>query len=453
MMFDLFQFKFYNCNNLYIFYYHSKVLLVSVKEFEKMKNEKLKKIRKILRGKWWQINESLNFSNNIIDNFSIFCSKIPKSLKNLIFYLIESSIILSYTIFCLKGDLYLSIYLINGEEKYSKKKIKIIYLGNQNENLFIWDNLFLYPPKIKKIGKLPLLKLKKKLYDIIKDKDAIFIKSHSFYSKFFEKKGFISIPEWVSTELETSLSFDKIENKFTGSGKEDIRKIKKNCFSYCMDSRIETFKTFYKDMYLPYLSWRYSKSAEYASYSAMLYLFIRNSRLMLIKSKNDLIAGSLFSVKNKVATATCTGILKDKFEYFKKGASSASYYFLIKWAKDNCIEKVNFGKCRPFINNGLLVYKLKWGTSVKRPKDPFLNTISFLPLRESEAMLSFLLNNPLILSNKKRLIGLRFQQENICYSNNNFENNKKHNVPGLERIETTCPRQFICECKEKFKLN
>ena len=78
------------------------------------------------------------------------------------------------------------------------------------------------------------------------------------------------------------------------------------------------------------------------------------------------------------------------------GASLADrYYHAILWAKEKGHTQLDFGHCGPFLNDGILLYKKRWGMRMKRSRTK--HRMLFLSVHRLNPYLeTFLTNNPLV---------------------------------------------------------
>ncbi len=203
--------------------------------------------------------------------------------------------------------------------------------------------------------------------------------------------------------LDIKEPLEKILSHFSKSVKEDIRKIKKHNYSYEITEDPKKLEMFYYKMYLPYIKWKHGKNAVCSNYFAIRQLFDSNNKLMLIKHKNEYVYGALFRVNNKKVTATYVGAIKEKYNLFKKGLGSTPYYFLIIWAKENNIKKIDFGQTRAFLNDGVTRFKRKWGTNFKKIKTPITNIYAIKTCNKSELIQNLKNDNPFIYLEKNNI--------------------------------------------------
>jgi hypothetical protein len=154
-------------------------------------------------------------------------------------------------------------------------------------------------------------------------------------------------------------------------------------------------------MYLPYLSNRHGNLGLETSLERMKRSF-ENGELLLIKDGEDIIAGVQidYKIMNGIPRTTQLGILSGDFHYVKKGALIAIYYYTIEYLKKNKHKKLSLGTTRPFINDGLLNFKLSWGANIVcETSTAFLLCI----LSHKKCLKTFLLSNPFICMDRNGL--------------------------------------------------
>lgn len=76
-------------------------------------------------------------------------------------------------------------------------------------------------------------------------------------------------------------------------------------------------------------------------------------------------------------------------------SGQAALFFLIKWAKGNGIEYLDYGLCSPFLKDGLFAYKKEWGMSICSRPECFASALKLFSV--DEACLSFLQGNPFVV--------------------------------------------------------
>ena len=353
-----------------------------------------------LRNPWWLQNGQTAISHKIVKDFTEFCcNHLPKPIRKFVFRVTDTISIIGSRLFLLICQLNLTAYLISEKERHSGEKITILFLSNSNSFSYLPDIIFSDEPQIKKIEKIHIWNVSKKLIENPYSIDAIFIKCDRFYSDYLQRRGLTIIPELISMTLDISESFEKIYNKFNKSAKEEIRRVKKYNYTYEIYQDLDKLKLFYNHMYMPYTYLRHGNLAICANFYTIRHLFERGGKLMLVKLDNEYVFGSLLFIKKNTVIGTHAGIMSGQIDCLKKSISAASYYFSIIWAKEKGANFLDFGTCRPFLNDGLFQYKKKWGASIEKSNGNF-EIFAFKKCRNSKGIQNFLENNPFICLNE-----------------------------------------------------
>lgn len=382
-----------------------------------MKNKNINLLFQTIKKPWWLVENPSKISQRILKKYTDFCcDNLPKPIRKRILFISDKINLAFIRIIFLFSQIYITMYLVKGREKHSGVDLSILLITNKEEFPYLSKIMFSESPQIERIERVFLWNIRKKLKKISPEIDSLFIRSDRFYSHYFEKQGFTIIPEWVTTTMDITKPIEDIYKKFSKSGKEDIRKVKKYNYSYELTEDLEKLKLFYYKMYLPYTSDRHGKSAICVNFHAIRHLFERDNKLMMIKYNDEYVFGSLFYVKRDKAIATYTGLMEGKDDCLKRSVSAASYYFLIQWAKENGINYLDFGKCRSFLNDGVFRYKRKWGTSIRKTDSNSPGVIAFKTCKSSEGNESFLLNNPFICLENNQLKVRIYKQKNQIIS-------------------------------------
>ena len=365
------------------------------------------------KGHWWAYTSEEGFNQRVFRSVvDRCCSDFPQPLKAVILALLASLGLWLLRVAMILCQCTLPVFFLQGQERTSKKPLTLLYSGDETSIPFLSSLVHHDTPQISSRGLLHLWNIRRILRNPIHSVDAAIVKCDRFYGGFLEKKGFIIIPEWVTMVLDTSPPFDDLHRNFSKSAKEDIRKIKRQGYSYEVTHDLDKLHLFYQDMYLPYAHWRYGPSAVCTSYAAIRLLFEKDNLLLLIKHNNEYVCGSPFSVKKDTIIATYAGVRKGHYDEVKKGLGAAPYYFLILWAKNHNINTINFGKCRPFLRDGNFQYKKKWGTVVKPSTSTYDGIFAFQPRSNSHAMKQVLINNPFLHKDHMTLKGRIYFERN-----------------------------------------
>jgi len=367
-------------------------------------------------------------NNAILKNESIFTTVFLLTKRRILFRI---------------KDLYLQIILIEGIEKHSNKKIKVLFCGDNYSFQYVSNILFqeiLETQYNKK--KYFILRLSKKLNYLSKRADVTIIKTDRFFSRYLQKKGFIIIPSWVNLKLDISKPLEDIVKNFKKSAKEDVNKVKKFNYTYKLTKSEKEFDQFYNEIRNPYFSKRVGDQAipGTTSYFELKNAFKKGS-LLLVKDGKQTISGFVVIQYKHSASPHFMGIKMENKLY--KTAGSALFYFFIKWAKEKDIPLLIFGLTRPFLNDGPFRFKRKWGMAASIDKRFFDMFAIKINNSCNEATESFFENNPFFYIKDNKLYGFIYLQSTLS-----IEDQKKL----LKRYYIDGPSDFnVIQTKEQLE--
>jgi hypothetical protein len=215
------------------------------------------------------------------------------------------------------------------------------------------------------------------------------------------------IPNWIRGEIDLAVAVQQI--KRSESVKTDLRKIRQYglCFEVTKEER--EFERFYHDMYLPYAN---------ETYAGMMFLmphedlrkFMAQSELLWVKNGAEKVAGLMLRSDGVISRAYVLGVKDGDPQYVKSGALGAAYYFAILHLTERGAQRLHLGGSRPFLRDGVLQYKKKWGIRIVDKSPQFF---VLTRTRNTRASLSFLANNPFFFETEDVLSGAIFNGRDL----------------------------------------
>jgi len=358
--------------------------------------------------------------------------------------------------YSIKGALFfvskfrLSVYLLQGREKWGGNSLTTLFLGDERGVLFFSDLLFSEEPVKESLGKVFVWKIKARLNLEIPGTDLIFIKMDGLLSRFLPRKGFIIIPEWILFMMDLSRPRQEVWNLSRNKNKtlgENLNKIKKQNYSYEMTRDPSKFEYFYHQMYLPHAWKRFGKVTVLTNFRDMEKAF-KKGQLLLIKRGNEYVSGNILKIDHDTVFSVSLGIKEGKIEYLKQGASTACYYFTILWAKERGYRWVDFGHCRSFLKDGVFNYKKRWGMGIKLSTQ--LRTVFGMKVCNfHQGVKTFLEKNPFIFVEQEKLKGLILVDQNHPLTLEEAQSLvKTYSIPGLDCLIVLSDQGFTQETKE-----
>ena len=226
-----------------------------------------------------------------------------------------------------------------------------------------------------------------------------------FMSRFL-KQDYLVLPN-VSFGLDLRMSTAALIRRMSRRRRRDLQKIKSFNYSYSISRNDERdFDFFYRQMYLPYTTKRFRKTAHIKEYLDTKAIFKGNGGILFLKKKEIAVAGILFQIKGKELYASSFGVYKGDESYIQDMASQATLFFLVEWAKKHGMESLDYGVSLPFFKGGVFTYKKEWGMAAEeqRNQSVLVLKLNFI----GQGSLSFLQQNPFIVADKNKLRGIVF---------------------------------------------
>jgi hypothetical protein len=174
----------------------------------------------------------------------------------------------------------------------------------------------------------------------------------------------VNLPYYIAQTAEIPPSGSNLLASFRDlSTTSNLSKIRKAGFDYCISHDPADLEVFYQTMYKPFIQGRHRDAARIPSWPSFKRIH-ENMELLLITKDNKQVAGALNLQTVDCYTGYANGVLNADGQLLRDGVVSAIYWFGIVEAHRRGCSTVNLGTSRPFLKNGVLAYKKKWGGHV-----------------------------------------------------------------------------------------
>jgi hypothetical protein len=189
------------------------------------------------------------------------------------------------------------------------------------------------------------------------------------------------------------------------STQNDLRKIHTGEFQYEITQDPAQLEFFYHHMYRPFILARHGDSGVIYPWENFKRSYDK-MEILLIRQAGQLVAGSLNRQTDNCYNLHLLGILNADREVIKRGGISAVWWFSLTEAFQRGCATLNMECARPFLRDGVLVYKKKWGGRIVMDhREP---EFWLLPCHDRGRMSRFLEENPLICAQDGWLVSLIF---------------------------------------------
>jgi hypothetical protein len=221
-----------------------------------------------------------------------------------------------------------------------------------------------------------------------------------------EREGYLLLPN-VSFSLDLRKPEAYIIGKMSGRRRKEIKKIGALNYSFTVSRGIdEDLNFFYWKMYLPHTRQRFGKSAYVKSFSELRAAYKENGGIIFVRKLGKPIAGIIFRIVKKTLYALSIGSIHLNEQGSRNYFHQAALFFLIKWAKEQGVESLDYGTSLPFFREGAFTYKKEWGMTIEEPQDRSFCALKLNCL--SSSTLHFIQQNPFIVLLNNMLKGIIF---------------------------------------------
>lgn len=140
------------------------------------------------------------------------------------------------------------------------------------------------------------------------------------------------------------------------------RRIRQHGLSYRLETEPAAIATFYRELYLPYVRWRFGDAC-HPRPQRQLERAARSGFLLQVRDRQRWLAGVVCRLTRNEVTALAFGLSTPYAELLHRGALSAASYFLIQWAESERLDAVNLLRSRPHLGDGVFEHKRRLGAT------------------------------------------------------------------------------------------
>lgn len=320
----------------------------------------------------------------------------------------------------------LNFWLLEGRERHSGEELLTLYAGHELNKNYLLHIIYAGRCEQRFLGKVWTWSLAQ----LVKGYPAFGLVVAETEEGYFNRLGGAEdfyIPCWIDGEVDIKGGAQTL--KTNESLRDDLRKVRKYGLQYEITKDVDKLGHFYHDMYSPHVIRMHGDRAALMSYEGMINR-IDNLELMLIRCGGEYIAGEIFLYQADGVRSWSLGVKDGNPIYVKQGAISALYYYRRIYLAGKGFDKYHAGATRPFLDDGVLQYKKKWGLKLTCPR-PGGWWLRYRP--QSSAGRAFMQKNPFVFRKDGALYGLLSGPSgNSIYRDEPASIPEKYDIPGLQ---------------------
>jgi hypothetical protein len=193
--------------------------------------------------------------------------------------------------------------------------------------------------------------------------------------------------------------------KTSTSLKDDLRRIRKHKIVCAVSRDAGELRAFYDNIYVPYIRARHGDLSLPDGWGVVAATAQSGDFIAARGADGAMIGGIVLGRTPSNLYARSIGLVRNDKAVLRTGAISALYLACFRQAEEYGYDRVGFGLTAPFLNDGLIRFKRKWGLRLLNQRDQGIwlrfNTAG-------AAVASFLIHNPFIYRHAGKLHGAVF---------------------------------------------
>jgi hypothetical protein len=298
-------------------------------------------------------------------------------------------------------------WILEGTERWSGEPLKIFFSGQLENRNFLVDLMFDPLCRIADAGKNWFWFAFRFAWRHYPDAGIRIVQIGHRWERLFRAPERFFIPSWVKGEIDIpkDIAWYKRHHLLRG----DLRKIRQNGYSYEVTNDLSAVDFFFNDMYVPYVRGIYGDHAFMESLDKVKQKWAR-CELLLITQAGEVVAGNVLRhEENGRAAAWILGVKEGRRDLVEQGALGALYYFNLQHLASRGYVVLDIGDSRPFLRDGVLRYKKKWGMRIT---GSYLAEPGFMLEYDGadSGARAFLGNNPFIADFNRKLVSVLFRK-------------------------------------------
>lgn len=249
----------------------------------------------------------------------------------------------------------------------------------------------------------------------------------------------IFIPGWLNGEIALPLADSVWRNQ---SVRSDLRRIRRQNFEFEVTHDAAQFRDYNRNMHVPFIVRTHGAAAFFDPLAEWRPRFTKHD-LLLVRRRGDrgpAIGGGLILYERRGARFCTLGVRDGNPAHIRAGVLSALYHFVFQHVTARGFSKINIGRSKPFLRDGVLCYKRKYSNTITGSCWNWyapgfaLKILSFTP-----AVKSFLQHNPFVFDDGGRLLAAAFTDAPRPLSRDVISRLAEECLhPGLDRLVIHC---------------
>jgi hypothetical protein len=324
--------------------------------------------------------------------------------------------------------------LVEGDLKNTGSSFRCLFVGHSRFANYLMQKMYAQPPHVLQRRIIWIPALKKIIKKSHNDFDMCVAVLPSRYEKTFEGLYEFKSQRYVRQIIDTSGSWEEIIQRFNKRKRQYTNNLpSKYNLWFRISHDLNDFDFFYHQMHITHIKKKYRDLSDIDSYDDMKAYFLKGFLLFVTKG-DQTVAGALCLIQGRTLIYRRSGFLAEDEHQFKDNIQTILYYFVLLFAKNKNLAKVDTMKSSSFLNDGVYRHKREWGAVVHQD-DESDSWVYFFPRKHSVNVVDFFKHNPLIIFTDSGLCSLLGWDNTMEFSSGNKEELiKRYYSPGIDKI-------------------
>lgn len=287
------------------------------------------------------------------------------------------------------------VWRLTGPERHSGEAIRVFCAGQREVCRYIEQLVFAPGSAQVRHGRMWSRRVPAMLTREHAPCGLTFVQVHDAVPPEAVRAGVFVLPSWLAGELDVAHALSC--QRGNDSVRTDLRNIRRQGFTSRLTRDPGEIERFYHTMYLPYVRQRHGERGFIATLAELERESGHGVELLLIGHGGREVAGAILGTHDaQRLDALELGVLGGDRDLVRKGALAAIYYFALQLAAQRGHTRLFLGGSRPFLTDGALRYKSKWGLRITGRLPSMPDRLLLRPQLDDPGAASFLRNNPFV---------------------------------------------------------
>lgn len=233
------------------------------------------------------------------------------------------------------------------------------------------------------------------------DADLVIVGAQARQLERLPTAGSVTAPFRVHLVVDVPASAEELDRQTSRRERWEFRRNQReHQWALEEDASPEALEFFYRAMHLPTMRRRHGERSRTENIDIARHAILRGGTLMFVTSAGVRVAGVLchWSPDRRTLTTRLLGVRDGAQKHYDEGAFKAVYHLLLRWARENRVDHVDFFGTEAFLSKGIFQWKRKFGPRVTLPPNHFSDKhIRLYVRRDTPRTRDFLVANPLLV--------------------------------------------------------